>query len=184
MVALYFGPFSMEPQDAALGRQALFKLSFLHRHFLKPAGLGLAMRREAAHFSGRLPNGWLMEMAVLLARQIGGIERIVDETESRPAQTKAADAAERDRLILATENPRRKDRATRIDMDDESLEALILFRLKLVPETAAAALKVKAERGVATLTGKVATAGVRAQVEKVARATLGLGELRLDVAVG
>jgi len=33
VAAIYFGGFSLTPQDAPLSRQALFKLSFLHRHF-------------------------------------------------------------------------------------------------------------------------------------------------------
>jgi hypothetical protein len=37
MAAIYFGPFSLAPQDPALSRQALLKLSFAYRYYLQPA---------------------------------------------------------------------------------------------------------------------------------------------------
>jgi osmotically-inducible protein OsmY len=64
------------------------------------------------------------------------------------------------------------------DVDDESLQALVLFRLRLARETEHLPLKVKASRGVLTLQGKVRSEALRQRVEHIARATVGLHELR------
>ena len=69
------------------------------------------------------------------------------------------------------------------DVDDESLQALVLFRLRLIRETEHLPLKVKANRGVLTLQGKVRTEALRQRVENVARATVGLRELRSSLTI-
>jgi hyperosmotically inducible periplasmic protein len=63
-------------------------------------------------------------------------------------------------------------------IDDESLQALVLFRLRLVRETEHVPLRVKATRGVVSIQGKVRTEALRQRVENIARSTLGLRELR------
>ncbi len=63
-------------------------------------------------------------------------------------------------------------------LDDESLQALVLFRLRLVRETEHVPVRVKATRGVVSLQGKVRTEALRQRVENIARSTLGLRELR------
>ena len=63
-------------------------------------------------------------------------------------------------------------------VDDESLQTLVLLRLRLVRETEHVPLKVKAARGVVTLQGKVRTEALRQRAENIARSTLGLRELR------
>jgi osmotically-inducible protein OsmY len=68
-------------------------------------------------------------------------------------------------------------------VDDESLQALILFRLRLVRETEHVPVRVKAVRGVVTMTGKVRTEALRQRVENIARSTLGLRELRSSLAI-
>jgi osmotically-inducible protein OsmY len=68
-------------------------------------------------------------------------------------------------------------------VDDESLQALILFRLRLIRETEHVPVRVKAVRGVVTLQGKVRTEAMRQRVENIARSTLGLRELRSSVAI-
>ena len=69
------------------------------------------------------------------------------------------------------------------DVDDESLQALILFRLRLVRETEHVPVRVKANRGVVTILGKVRTEALRQRVENIARSTLGLRELRSSLAI-
>jgi osmotically-inducible protein OsmY len=68
-------------------------------------------------------------------------------------------------------------------VDDESLQALILFRLRLIRETEHVPVRVKAVRGVVTVQGKVRTEAMRQRVENIARSTLGLRELRSSVAI-
>src|ERR1700722_5782754 len=51
VAAIYFGAFSLSPQDAPLSRQALFKLSFLYRYFLQPGSLRIVVNRETAVLS-------------------------------------------------------------------------------------------------------------------------------------
>jgi len=68
-------------------------------------------------------------------------------------------------------------------VDDESLQALVLFRLRLVRETEHLPLRVKAVRGIVTIQGKVRTEALRQRVENIARSTLGLRELRSSLAI-
>jgi osmotically-inducible protein OsmY len=68
-------------------------------------------------------------------------------------------------------------------VDDESLQALILFRLRLVRETEHVPVKVKASRGVVTISGKVRTEALRQRVENIARSTIGLKELRSSLTI-
>jgi osmotically-inducible protein OsmY len=69
-------------------------------------------------------------------------------------------------------------------VDDESLQALVLFRLRLVRETEHVPVRVKAARGVVTVHGKVRSEALRQRVENIARSTLGLRELRSSLAIG
>jgi osmotically-inducible protein OsmY len=68
-------------------------------------------------------------------------------------------------------------------VDDESLQALILFRLRLVRETEHVPVRVKASRGIVTLSGKVRSEALRQRVENIARSTLGLRELRSSLSI-
>jgi osmotically-inducible protein OsmY len=233
MAAIYFGSFSLAPQDAALSRQALFKLSFAHRYFLQPAGVKIVVHRQTAVLSGKVSSTRLVEFADILARQIEGIEEVTNETEGAAAAPAALEAVrESVQLLLATDQTLRSavrldvedgrivlegevttptqktwaelmvalaggDLQSRLeisplattssakiaDVDDESLEALILLRLRLVRETEHLPVRVKANRGVVTLSGKVRTEALRQRVENLARATLGLRELRSTVAI-
>jgi osmotically-inducible protein OsmY len=70
-----------------------------------------------------------------------------------------------------------------ITMDDESLQALILFRLRLTRETEHLPLRVKANRGVVAVQGKVRTEALRQRVENIARSTVGLRELRSSLSI-
>jgi osmotically-inducible protein OsmY len=81
MAAIYFGDFCLATQDTALSRQALFKLSFLYRHFLQPAGLRVKVQRHTAILSGSVKSKNIVMMADILARQIEGIKLVKDETE-------------------------------------------------------------------------------------------------------
>lgn len=235
VAAIYFGGFSLTPQDAPLSRQALFKLSFLHRHFLQPGGLRILVQRQTAILSGEVTNPRLAVMADILARQIEGIHHVVDETTWKrqvPAQEHetaresiqflfATDQTLRSGVQVSTSNgrpvldgavssPAQKAWAEQLaaavggeidskltvnvstpsetaaqppQVEDESLQALVLFRLRLVRETEHLHVKVKANRGTVTLQGKVHTEGLRQRAENLARSTLGLRELRSTLSI-
>ena len=68
-------------------------------------------------------------------------------------------------------------------VDDDSLEALVLFRLSLVRETEGLAIKVKANRGIVALQGKITSEALRQRVENIARSTLGIRELRSTLSI-
>jgi osmotically-inducible protein OsmY len=231
VAAIYFGPFSLAPQDPALSRQALLKLSFAYRYYLQPAGIRYHVQRQTATLSGSIKSTPLALCAEILAQQIEGIEQVKNETElaleDRPAQSRELIAVQ---LLLATDQSLRsqvkvsdesgvlrisgsvgseaqkswveqlagsvdaemKSDLTVVptdsvvksaDVDDESLQALVLFRLRLIRETEHLPLKVKANRGVLTLQGKVRSETLRQRVENVARATVGLRELRSSLTI-
>ena len=224
MAVIYFGGLSLTPQDAALSRQALFKLSFLHRHFLQPAGLRVTVQGQTAVLSGAVKNKNIVTVAEILAQQIEGIDLVRNETEmpkAKPSQLENARAAIQ--LLFATDQTLRTGlqvtigeghlilegeatsaaqknwaeqlvgtlagwidsrlkissgppaaAARPVDMDDESLQALALLRLRLVRETEHLPLRVKASRGIVTLQGKVRTEALRQRAENLTRSTLGL----------
>jgi osmotically-inducible protein OsmY len=239
VAAFYFGSFTLSPQDGPLSRQALFKLSFLHRHFLQPAGLRITVNRQTAVLSGTIANRSLVIMAEILAQQIDGIRNVEDETTvppensalaSTPGQREAEAIREAVQSLFATDQTllsgvhvslfegyltlegevssvAQKNWAEQLAeaagaqvqsrlkvsdtiafptaptaepplLDDESQQALVLFRLRLVRETEHIPLRVKAGRGVVALQGKVRTEALRQRVENIARSTLGLRELR------
>jgi osmotically-inducible protein OsmY len=232
MAAIYFGGFSLTPQDPALSRQALLKLSFTHRHFLHPAGIRFQVQRQTATISGSVTSRSLTTLAEILAQQIEGVTQVKDETElevaDQPALSREREAVQ---LLYATDQSLRSQvevaqdgamlrlsgavgseaqkswaeqlaRAVGAELiselqvvptiestikaaqvDDESLQALVLYRLRLVRETEHLPLKVKASRGVLTLQGKVRTEALRQRVENIARATLGLRELRSSLTI-
>src|SRR5476651_2568050 len=66
VAAIYFGSFSLSPQDAPLSRQALYKLSFLYRHFLQPGSVRIVVNRQTAILSGTVTNRALVIMAEIL----------------------------------------------------------------------------------------------------------------------
>ena len=244
VAAFYFGSFSLSPQDAPLSRQALFKLSFLYRHFLQPGGLRIVVNRHTAVLSGTLTSHALATMAGILALQIEGIEQVHDETKITPdaaphsvapGQRETEAARESVQFLFATDQTLRsgvhvtlaegklallgevssvaqKNWAEQVAeaagsgilsslkitettsfpapqgaeapmLDDESLEALVLFRLRLVRETEHLPVRVKANRGVVTLQGKVRTEALRQRVENLTRSTLGLRELRSSLSI-
>jgi len=234
MAAIYFGDFSA-PQDAALSRQALFKLSFLHRHFLQPAGLRITVHRQTAILSGSLKSKIIATLAEILARQIDGIKLVKDETELPKGKSSELDTTrEAIQFLFATDQTLRSGVqvnlgeghlilegetgsaaqkswaeqlagtlvgwvdsrlkissgppdpalvAKPVDMDDESLQALVLLRLRLVRETEHLPLRVKAIRGIVTLQGKVRTETLRQRAENLTRSTLGLRELRSSLSI-
>jgi len=232
VAAFYFGPFSLAPQDPALSRQALLKLSFAYRHYLQPTGVRYHVQRQTATISGTVKSRLLAICAEILAQQIEGVSHVKNETElaveDRPATSRSVEALQ---LLLATDQTLRsqvkvsedggklkisgavgsdaqKSWAEQLarsieadviselqvvaasdstlkpaDVDDESLQALVLFRLRLVRETEHLPVKVKAHRGVLTLHGKVRSEALRQRVEHMARATLGLRELRSSLTI-
>ena len=234
MAAIYFGGFTLAPQDVSLSRQALYKLSFVHRHFLQPAGLRVMVQDQTAVLSGAVKSKNIVTMAGILARQIEGIKQVKDETELPKAKPSELETAREAILLLfATDQTLRfglgvtlaeghlilegevtsaaqknwaeqlvatftrwidsrlktssasPDHAAKpVDMDDESLQALALLRLRLVPETEHLSLRVKASRGNVTLQGRVRTEAQRQRAENLTRSTLGLRELRSLLSIG
>jgi osmotically-inducible protein OsmY len=240
VAAIYFGSFTLSPKDIPLSRQALFKLSFLHRHFLQPGGLRITVNRRTAVLSGTVTSRPLVLLGEILSQQIEGLEHVQNETHLTPAAAAIApgqtDAAkEAVQFLFATDQTLRsgvqigyvdgaltlqgevssvaqKNWAEQVAqavggeiqsrlkvsdattfpisqpaeppvVDDESLQALVLFRLRLVRETEHLPLRVKANRGVVTLQGKVRNEGLRQRVENMARSTLGLRELRSSLSI-
>lgn len=231
VAAIYFGPFSLAPQDPALSRQALLKLSFAYRYYLQPAGVRYQVTKQTATISGSIKSKPMAVCAEILAQQIEGIEAVKNETEltleDRPAQAPAllavqllfaTDQTLRSQVQVSEENGSLKisgtvgseaqrswaeqlahsvdaeikselqvvasDSALKLaEVDDESLQALVLFRLRLIRETEHLPLKVKANRGVLTMQGKVRSEALRQRVEHVARATVGLRELRSSLTI-
>ena len=236
VAAIYFGGFSLSPQDAPLSRQALFKLSFLYRYFLQPGGLRIVVNRETAILSGTVANRALVAMADILALQIEGIRHTQHETQA-PSENASHSEAVRDsiQLLFATDQTLRSgvqvshsegrlalqgdvsstaqknwaeqlaeaaggevesrlkvSDATTLPaahsaepplLDDESQQALVLFRLRLVRETEHLPVRVKANRGIVALQGKVRTEALRQRAENIARSTLGLRELRSTLSI-
>ena len=238
VAAIFFGSFTLSPQDVPLSRQALFKLSFLYRHFLQPGGLTITVNRHTAILGGTVTSRSLITMAEILALQIEGIHNVENKCEVRvddsapstpalreletlreavsflfatdqtlrsgvqviyydnhltlqgevssvPQKNWAEQIAEavggqiRSRLTVNTMTPFASPHLTEPPvLDDESLQALVLFRLRLVRETEHLPVRVKAARGVVTLQGKVRTESLRQRAENLARSTLGLRELR------
>jgi len=240
VAAFYFGSFTLSPQDAPLSRQALFKLSFLNRHFLQPGGLKIVVNRQTAVLSGKVTSRFLVTMADILALQYEGIERVQDDTEtaaepSAPGYVEAEAVREKVQFLFATDQTLRSGvqisrsegnlvlqgevssapqkswaeqlteaagglvqskikiseaitfAATHLAepplLDDESLQTLVLFRLRLVRETEHLPVRVKAVRGIVTVQGKVRTEALRQRVENIARSTLGLRELRSTLSI-
>jgi len=244
VAAIYFGSFSLSPQDAPLSRQALYKLSFLYRHFLQPGNVRIVVNRQTAILSGIVTNRALVTMAEILALQIEGIRHVQDETQSppenatlspAPGQRESEALRESIQFLYATDQTLRsgvrviyseggltllgevssiaqKNWAEQLAeaaggevqsqlkvsdattfpathaadpplLDDESLQALVLFRLRLVRETEHLPVRVKANRGIVTLQAKVRTEALRQRVENLARSTLGLRELRSTLSI-
>jgi osmotically-inducible protein OsmY len=231
VAAIYFGPFSLAPQDPALSRQALLKLSFVYRHYLQPAGVRYHVHKQVVTVSGTVRSKLLTTLGEVLAHQIEGVTSVKNETElaleDQPATARPLEALH---LLLATDQSLRaqvqaageggklkltgtvgsaaqKSWAEQLaqaveaevvselqvsgtdtpvktaDVDDESLQALVLFRLRLVRETEHVPVKPVAKRGVVTLTGKVRTEALRQRVEHLVRATLGVVELRSSLSL-
>jgi len=234
--AIYFGGFSLLPSDSSLSRQALFKLSFLHRHFLQPAGLQVSVDKHTVVLSGSRISSVLVILAEILAQQIEGVRQVKDETKGAPRTDAMEIARESTHFLFATDQTLRsgvevlskggrlvlagdvvsateKNWAEQLaatigvevesslkvgsfvppphlaasqppQVDDESLQALVLFRLRLVRETEHLPVKVKASRGILTLQGKVRSEALRQRVENIARSALGVRELRSSLALG
>jgi osmotically-inducible protein OsmY len=235
VAAFYFGSFTLSPKDVPLSRQALFKLSFLNRHFLQPGGLRISVERRTAALSGTVSSRALVLLAEILAQQIEGIQQALNETHLTPEAGNADAARESLQFLFATDQTLRsgvqvgpvdghltlqgevssvaqKNWAEQIAhavggdiqsrlrvsdattfptapvtdppaVDDESLQALVLFRLRLVRETEHLPVRVKASRGVVTIQGKVRSEALRQRVENLARSTLGLRELRSSLSI-
>ncbi len=236
VAAIYFGSFSLTPQDSSLSRQALFKLSFLHRHYLHPAGLRIAVEKQTVVLSGKISGPAIYTMAEILAHQIEGIRHVKNSTELATAASDLLAAREAVQLLFATDQTLRtgvqvESEGSRLtlqgavssnaqkawaeqlasavlgspvdselststytppplspvtqppQLDDESLQALALFRLRLVRDTEHLPLKVKASRGIVTLQGKVRTEALRQRAENIVRSTLGIVELRSSLTV-
>jgi len=240
VAAFYFGSFTLSPQDAPLSRQALFKLSFLNRHFLQPGGLRIVVNRQTAEFTGTVTSRLLVTLAEILALEIEGIANVQNDTvippeTTIPGQLENEALREKVQFLFATDQTLRSGvqisrsegnlilqgevssqaqkswaehiaeaagstvqskvkvseaitfAATHLaeppDVDDESLQALVLFRLRLVRETEHVPVRVKATRGIVTIQGKVRTEALRQRVENIARSTLGLRELRSTLSI-
>ncbi len=72
VAAIYFGPFSLAPQDPALSRQALLKLSFAYRQYLQPAGVRYHVQKQTVTVSGTIRSRSMAILAEKALSPLGG----------------------------------------------------------------------------------------------------------------
>jgi osmotically-inducible protein OsmY len=160
VAAIYFGGFSLSPQDAPLSRQALFKLSFLNRHFLQPGGVKIVVNRQTATLSGAVAARALVTMGEILAHQIEGITSTTDETTTVPEDPAQA----------TTAGPR----------DKESIRESVQF-LFATDQTLRSGVQVTLSDGYLTLQGEVSSIAQKNWAEQLAEAAGGEVQSRLKV---
>jgi hypothetical protein len=102
--AVYFGAFVASHQDGPATRQALYKTSFVYRHFLQPAGIRVRMEGPTAVLFGECAQSALWFMAENLALQIDGVVGVKFDTFSQRQEIPGdRELLARVRLLLATD---------------------------------------------------------------------------------
>lgn len=239
--AFFFGNFHPNNEDKVQAQRALYKTSFLFRHFLQAGGLKVVIDDGCITLSGKTSSSAVSLMAYVLGMQIMGPDiRVVDETtrvdetgrSSRsPEQQADNEMRARLQLMLATDAmlgseeievsigngqakvngqvssaehkawaetllhaicphckisiqvsaraaERNKEAKARPPIDDDSLQALALTRLKLLPNLSRLETKVLSMRQSVMLSGSVGTAADRELAEQVVRHTFGLRDFK------
>lgn len=239
----FFGNFQPNIEDKTQAQRALYKTSFLYRHFLQPGGLKAVIDEGCLTLSGKISSAAVSLMAQLLGAQIMGPIKIVDDTvcadeSGRHVKTSeaAADLELRARLqlILATDamlgseeievsvsngqakvsgqvssaehkawaetllrstapqgkfsiqsSPRGKSvtPGARFTIDDDSLQALALTRLKLIPGLSRLDMRVTAQRQVLSLSGHAPSAAEKTLAESIVKHTYGMRDFKSNLSV-
>jgi osmotically-inducible protein OsmY len=246
--AIFFGSFLPFTPENDHTRQALYKTTFLYRHFLSPAGIKPLVNRDILTIRGTSTSRAVIALAELLALQIPGIKKTSCEinrvptestdsnpTSGKPANPSEAELRERLQLILATDGsltdgtlqatsdrkaihlkghvetpaqlawvktiskailgnaavslnvtvsatPDRKPNR-RIHVDDDSIQALCLFRLRLAEPLGSRELRIKSVKQSVLLTGKVKSEAEKKLAEEITSSTLGIRGFRSNVQV-
>lgn len=232
----FFGSFHPNNEDKVQAQRALYKTSFLYRHFLQPGGLKVVIDENSLTLTGKTSSSAVSLMAYVLGTQIMGPNiKIADETtrveeHGRPLKPsdRNSDGELRARLqlMLATDamlssegievhviNGQAKisgqvssaahkawadtllhsvvpmakvsinvngkaDIKPSPSIDDDSLQALALTRLRLIPSFSAADVRAMSQRQVLTVTGSVRTAADKELAEAVLKHTFGLRDFK------
>lgn len=232
----FFGSFHPNNEDKVQAQRALYKTSFLYRHFLQPGGLKVVIDENSLTLTGKTSSSAVSLMAYMLGTQIMGPNiKIADETtrveeHGRPLKPsdRNTDGELRARLqlMLATDamlasegievhvtNGQAKisgqvstaehkswadtllhsvvplaklslsvngkaDTKPSPSIDDDSLQALALTRLKLIPSLTAGDLRATSQRQGLTLTGTIRTPGEKELAEAVVKHTFGLRDFK------
>jgi osmotically-inducible protein OsmY len=239
----FFGNFHPNNEDKVQAQRALYKTSFLYRHFLQPGGLKTVIDYKTLTMTGKTTSATVSLMGQILATQIMGPVEVSDETtrqESLPGTGKAESAEDNERrarlqLMLATDErlcsegieislsdgiakvsgqvsstenktwaetllraiePEAKF-SLRVTthkviastakapfwIDDDSLQALALTRLKLAVPLAALEFRAFSQRQGITLSGSVRNTTEKTLAESIAHNTYGLREFKSSLVV-
>lgn len=244
--AFFFGSFHPNNEDKVQAQRALYKTSFLFRHFLQAGGLKVVIDDGCLTLSGKTSSSAVSLMAYVLGMQIMGPNiRVVDETtrvdeHGRPGKSSDQQVENelraRLQLMLATDAmlgseeievsvgngqgkvsgqvssaehkiwaetllhaicphckisiqvsaraaERNKAAKARPPIDDDSLQALAVTRLKLLPNLTRLDAKVSSLRQSVLLSGSVGVAADRDLAEQVVRHTFGLKDFKGGLSV-
>ncbi len=237
----FFGNFHPNVEDKVQAQRALYKTSFLYRHFLQPGGLKVVIDDKCLTLTGKTASTSVSLMAHMLGTQIMGLINVVDETTrveevSRSSKAESgADAELRARLqlmlatdsrlcsegivvvvnagnakvtgqVTSSENKSWAESLLRsvaseakmalhiashkvitappkspISIDDDSLQALALTRLKLVPSFSRLEIKVSSQRQALVLSGSAPAAVDKTLAESIVKNTYGLREFKSNL---
>lgn len=240
----FFGNFHHNTEDKVQAQRALYKTSFLYRHFLQSGGLKAVIDENSLTLTGKTTSSAVSLMAYLLGTQImGATIKIADETTRVEEHGRPLKPSERNldgetrarlQLMLATDamlcsegievtvsngqakitgqvsSPAHKVWAETLlhsvsstakiaisvagkaesvhaaknpIIDDDSLQALSLTRLKLIPALAGLELRATSQRQILTLAGTVRTADEKQLAESVVKHTYGLRDFKSTLSV-
>lgn len=241
----FFGNFHPNAEDKVQAQRALYKTSFLYRHFLQSGGLKVVIDENSLTLTGKTTSSAVSLMAYLLGTQIMGPSiKIADETtrveeHGRPLKPtdKPVDGELRARLqlMLATDamlgseefevtvtngaakvsgqvsSPSHKvwaetllhsvapqakltitvsgkasthgEPKTRPSIDDDSLQALALTRIKIIPALAGLELRAASQRQGLTLSGTVHTAVEKELADSAVKHTFGLRDFKSSITI-
>jgi hyperosmotically inducible periplasmic protein len=157
LAACATAPPSPKHDDAVIRTEILAKLSDNHR--TNPFAIDVKVSEGVAHITGKVADDEVKALVESEARSVEGVKDVVDE------------------LVVGT--------ATGAEpLDDDAVTARIKAKLAASAEMTPLHLDVTTEKGVVTLTGRVATDAQKAEAERIARATQGVVGVRNLLEVG
>jgi osmotically-inducible protein OsmY len=157
--AFFFGSFHPNAEDQVQAQRALYKTSFVYRHFLQPGGIKVVIDEGSLTLSGKTSSRTVSLLAVALANQVMGTIKVSDETTrtevtSRP-ETEDAEIRSRLQLILATDSLLGSD-----------------------------AIEVTVNNGQVNISGQVSSAANKIWAETLLKSVAPQGKLTFQVTVG